>query len=68
MQKTGPELMSDSEALEYCRSVLGWPHACIPSREIREKFGLNDQTVHEYEPRDFWDTPKRFYYLRKMDA
>jgi hypothetical protein len=64
-EEAAPRLMSDDEALQYCVSVLGWKHACIPSPEVREKFGLNDQIVHEYEPQDFWDTPQRFFYRRQ---
>jgi hypothetical protein len=51
------------EALHYCKNVLGWKHACIPSKVIRDKFGLyNENAVYEYEPQDFFDTPRTFQF------
>jgi hypothetical protein len=54
--------MSPSEALAHCINVLGWKSACIPSGKLRENFRLDEKTVYEYEPKDFFDTPRSFFF------
>jgi hypothetical protein len=54
--------MSPSEALAHCINELGWKNACIPSGRLRENLRLDEKTVYEYEPKDFFDTPRAFFF------
>jgi len=54
--------MTRTEALEYCRSVLGWGNAYLPGAKQEDEGWLNSQTVYEQKPENLFDTPREFYF------
>lgn len=48
------------EALIYCREVLGWKNACLPSAAEREMCLLDADAIYETKPENMWDTPRAY--------
>jgi hypothetical protein len=55
--------MTRTEALEYCRNVLGWESAYLPGTKQEDEGFVDSQTVYERRPENLFDTPREFYFM-----
>jgi hypothetical protein len=57
-----PWTMTRTEALDYCRNVLGWKNAYLPGTKQEDEGFVDSQTVYERKPENLFDTPQEFYF------